>query len=323
MDAKKPHEWHINDDDDLWLRRFAITKNKHVFRATPGREHLLFQIGYIENNTEREKDLTRNEITDLLRQSTTAFLMQSTTISKQETKMREESKEGGLPPPERWKEHMERSMERDLEQDELSLENLSVGDHPPTEQDEATVASTPMDMTCPEKKGIKRGASTNLVDTDVTPLTSLILAINVPPIATKTCFTQFLQTNSSQFDSILDVIGQFVEGATTCDTPNAAFVYVNSREDAQILIDGFKEHSYFGKKCTMHIVQNEDTVKMHDVTVSPTAEKLAKDSLVNFVKLHYPITKQYEFFHAFKVLVTAEEIGNWFYTLPNGTNELS
>ena len=179
-------------------------------------------------------------------------------------------------------------------------------------------------MTCPEKKGIKRGTSTNLVDTDVTPLTSLILAINVPPIATKTCFTQFLQTNSSQFNSILDVvIGQFVNGATTCDIPNAAFVYVNSRENAQTLIDEFKECSYFGIKSTMHIVQNEDTVKMHDIIVSPSAEKLAKDSLVNFVKLHCPITKQYELFQAFKVFTTAEEIGNWYHTLPIGTNELS
>ena len=114
------------------------------------------------------------------------------------------------------------------------------------------MTSTLMDMTCPEKKGVKRGASTNLVDTDVTPpLTSHIIAINVPSIATKTCFTQFLQTNSSRFDIILDVvIGQFVEGTPTCDTPNAAFVYVNSREDAQALIDEFKELSYFGKSVT-------------------------------------------------------------------------
>ena len=159
---------------------------------------------------------------------------------------------------------------------------------------------------------------------DITSLTSHILAINVPSIATKTCSTQFLQTNSSRFYSIFDVvIGKFAEGAPTCDTPNAVFVYVNSREDAQTLIDEFKECSYFGIKSTIHILQNEDTVKMHDIIVSPSAEKLAKDSLVNFVKLHCPITKQYELFQAFKVFTTAEEIGNWFYTLPIGTNELS
>ena len=62
---------------------------------------------------------------------------------------------------------------------------------------------------------------------------------------------------------------------------------------------------------------------MHDVTVSPTAEELAKDSLVNFVKQYCPMTKHYELLQALKVPVTAEEIGNWFYTLPKSTDELS
>ena len=38
------------------------------------------------------------------------------------------------------------------------------------------------------------------------------------------------------------------------------------------------------EKITMHIIQDENTVKMHDVTVSPTAEELAKNSFVNYVK---------------------------------------
>ena len=60
---------------------------------------------------------------------------------------------------------------------------------------------------------------------------------------------------------------------------------------------------------------------MHSVTISPTAEEFAKDSLVNYVRQHCPIIKHYELFEAFKVLVTTEEIGNWFHTL-NGTDEL-
>ena len=147
-----------------------------------------------------------------------------------------------------------------------------------------------MSMSNPGKKRVKRDAITNLVDTEVATLTSHIIAVHVPPFATKTCSTQFLQTNSRQFDIILDiVIGQFVEGAPTCDTPNAACVYFNSREDAQASTNEFKELSYFGKKCIMCIIQNEDTVKMYDVTVSPTAEDIANDSLVNFVKQFAPL----------------------------------
>jgi len=60
----------------------------------------------------------------------------------------------------------------------------------------------------------------------------------------------------------------------------------------------------------MHIIEGKDIVNMHSVTVSPTVEELVKDSLVNFVKQHCPITKHYELFEAFKMLMTAEEIGN-------------
>ena len=81
LDAKRPHEWHINDDDDLWLCLFSITNNKYEFRATQGREHLLNQIAHIENNTKTGRDLTRNKITDLLYP-----LMQSATASKEESK---------------------------------------------------------------------------------------------------------------------------------------------------------------------------------------------------------------------------------------------
>ena len=78
----------------------------------------------IENNTQSGRDLTHNETTDLLYPP-----MQSTTASQQETELRGESKNEGLPSLQRWQE----CMERYLDQDELSLENLSVGDHPPTE----------------------------------------------------------------------------------------------------------------------------------------------------------------------------------------------
>ena len=84
--------------------------------------------------------------------------------------------------------------------------------------------------------------------------------------------------------------------ATACDAPNATLVYANSEEDVQILTYKFKGLSYLGKKITMHIVDDEDTVKMHDVTISPTAEELANNSLVNFVKQYCPITKHYELF---------------------------
>ena len=121
LDSKVPHEWHSNVDDGLWLCRFVITKNKHQFKATEGQEHVLSQIAHIENNTEPGRDLTRSEITDLLYPP-----MQCTTASQQETELRGKSKDGGLPPLQRWQECMERS----LDQDELSLENLSVSNPP-------------------------------------------------------------------------------------------------------------------------------------------------------------------------------------------------
>ena len=46
----------------------------------------------------------------------------------------------------------------------------------------------------------------------------------------------------------------------------------------------------------MHIIQDIDTVKMHGVAVSPTAEELVKDSLVNYAKQHCPVNKHYELF---------------------------
>ena len=71
---------------------------------------------------------------------------------------------------------------------------------------------------------------TNLVDMEVTTLTSHIIVVHVPPFSTKTCFTESLRNNSSRFNSVYDIVmGQYMKSAEIYGPPNAAFVYVKSR----------------------------------------------------------------------------------------------
>ena len=117
------------------LLRFTITKNKHRFDTTPGREYLLRVMVRIEDNTEVGRNLTCDKITDLLSPSAQSI----------PAPIQDPIAKGGL------------------DEDDLSLENLSVGEHPPKEHEKATTTS--MDIPSPRKKGVKRNTITNLVDT--------------------------------------------------------------------------------------------------------------------------------------------------------------
>ena len=86
-----------------------------------------------------------------------------------------------------------------------------------------------MDTSSPNKKGVRRNAISNLLDTEDTTIESHIVALHVPPFATKTCFTEFLHNNFSRFYNIHDVVmGQYQQSAEYYGAPNIAFVYVNS-----------------------------------------------------------------------------------------------